>query len=181
MSVAPCQPDIAEKTYFEIIRKKTAILHSVACELGGAFGGLDPASSVELGTIGLKLGMAFQVIDDCLDYAGQEEIVGKSLGSDLRQGKLTLPLLYLRDALQGDESSWLRNAITGPTDADTERRIHERVIESGALSASFARAGGFVEEARETLRGFEADGIALSTPEKESLELAAGYVLNRQS
>ncbi len=174
------RPDVTEATYFEIIRKKTAILHSVACELGGTFAGLDRALSVELGTIGLKLGMAFQVIDDCLDYAGEEEVVGKSLGTDLRQGKLTLPLIYLRDTLTGDESSWLRDAIARPIDAAIERRIRQRVIESGVLASSFARAEVFVEEARQTLRGLEAAGIDLSAAAKTSLELAAGYVLRRQ-
>ena len=83
------QPDISEETYFEIIRKKTAILHSVACEPGGVFGGLDSEQGAELGAIGLKLGMAFQVIDDCLDYAGEESVVGKSLSCPHLSGPRT--------------------------------------------------------------------------------------------
>ena len=177
-------PDVDEDTYFEIIRKKTAILHGVACRLGGVLAGLDATQSARLEEVGLQLGMAFQVIDDCLDYAGEEQVVGKSLGTDLRQGKPTLPLIYLRDELatrDPERARFLRRAIEGPIDEETERRVHDLVVQSDVLERSFARAEGFVDAALSALRGLAAEGIASSSAERESLELAAHYVLRRRS
>jgi octaprenyl-diphosphate synthase len=177
------QPDISEETYFDIIRKKTAMLHATACELGGVFAGLERSLSAQLGNMGLSLGMAFQVIDDCLDYAGEEGIVGKSLGTDLRQGKPTLPLIYLRDELEAGEAGgalWLREAMRGPIDAATEQRIRERIARSDVVARSFQRAEAFVREAKETLCALDAHLPELWAPARESLELAAGYVLRRQ-
>lgn len=177
------QPDISEETYLEIIYKKTAVLHATACELGGVFAGLTPDQSRELGAIGRQLGMAFQIIDDCLDYAGEESVVGKSLGTDLEQGKLTLPLLYLRAELDANGpagAEWFRSVIVGNADEATQRALHDRVIESGVLERSLERATGFVEDAKSTLRSFPAQGEGFSDAAKESLELAANYVLQRQ-
>ena len=78
-----------------MIRDKTASLYGAACRLGAHYAGADAATAQALQTYGLELGTAFQIVDDCLDLAGDEQVVGKSLGTDLGKGKLTLPLLYV--------------------------------------------------------------------------------------
>lgn len=171
---------LSEDAYFEIIRKKTAVLHALACELGGVFAGLDDANSKALGGVGMDLGMAFQVVDDCLDYAGEETIVGKSLGTDLRQGKLTLPLIYLRDSLDESDSAWLQEALSGPMEESVEARIHEMVRDSGVLARSFERAQAFVQSARDALDGVCALDVEVSDPVRQSLNLAADFVTSRE-
>ncbi len=173
------EPDITEDLYFEIIRKKTAILHGVACEIAGRLAGLDEDRVELLRRIGLDLGMAFQVVDDCLDYAGTEEVVGKSLGTDLHQGKLTLPLMYLRDGMAAPERDWLRRALRGPLDAQSEARIHDLVRANGVLTKSFARAESFVQSAKSSLLELAVVGDPRAVAARESLELAADYVLRR--
>ncbi|MCH2363071.1 MAG: polyprenyl synthetase family protein [Planctomycetes bacterium] len=170
---------LCEDTYFEIIRKKTAVLHALACELGGVFAGLDAARSEALGGVGMDLGMAFQVVDDCLDYAGEETVVGKSLGTDLRQGKLTLPLIYLRDSLDEADSRWLQKALSGPMEEAVEVRIHEMVRNGGVLVRSFERAQAFVQSARDALDEVCSLEVEVSDTVRQSLELAADFVTSR--
>jgi octaprenyl-diphosphate synthase len=177
---------ITEAVYLEIIRKKTAILYAVACQLGGALGGLGEDACRRLHDFGMELGMAFQIVDDCLDYAGKEAVAGKSLGTDLRQGKVTLPLIHLRESLEGEEAAWLERVLRAPLDPEAEEKIHRLVERNGVLGESFARAESFVQGAKAILG--ELVGPASSglqgqdhwDPLRESLELAADYVLRRQ-
>lgn len=85
----------SEKRYFQVIAEKTASLYAASCRLGGHYAGGSEARLRALEEYGLELGIAFQIVDDCLDLDGDEAVVGKSLGTDLSKGKLTLPLLYL--------------------------------------------------------------------------------------
>ena len=172
--------DLSEESYFEIIKKKTAVLHALACELGGVFAGLDPEKARGLGGLGMDLGMAFQVVDDCLDYAGEEMVVGKSLGTDLRQGKLTLPLIYLRDSLDEAESKWLQEALSGPMEEAVELRIHDMVRNGGVLVRSFERAQAFVQNARDTLEDICSLDVETCGAVRQSLELAADFVISRE-
>ena len=87
--------DWDEERYFKVIREKTASLYAAACRAGGHYAGADAAQQDALWAFGEDLGVAFQIIDDCLDLTGEESVVGKSLGSDLSLGKLTLPMIHL--------------------------------------------------------------------------------------
>jgi octaprenyl-diphosphate synthase len=84
-----------EREYFRVITEKTALLYGAACRLGGHYAGGARPQLDALEQFGVELGVAFQIVDDCLDLGGEEAVVGKSLGTDLGKGKLTLPLLYL--------------------------------------------------------------------------------------
>ncbi|MBI4604355.1 MAG: polyprenyl synthetase family protein [Planctomycetes bacterium] len=173
------RPDLDEATYFEIIRKKTAILYAVSCEIGGTLGGLEPDRCERLHDFGLELGMAFQIADDCLDYAGQEALVGKSLGTDLHQGKLTLPLIYLLESVSEAEARWLRGVLSAPLDPVAEARIVDLVRRHGVVPEAFARAEAFVQAGKavliETLNG---DPGAAAV--RESLDMIADYMVRRQ-
>lgn len=95
--------DLDEATYFEIIRRKTASLIGVACELGAAHAGADQATRRRFMQYGAHMGVAFQIQDDILDLLGEEQVVGKSLGKDLEKGKLTLPLIRHLATCEGAE------------------------------------------------------------------------------
>ena len=82
-----------EADYTEVIRAKTAVLFKAACEVGAMSGGADDAGRAALGQYGLELGNAFQLVDDALDYDGQSAALGKNVGDDLREGKMTLPVI----------------------------------------------------------------------------------------
>lgn len=167
------KPDIREEVYLEIIRKKTAILHAVACDLGARLAELHPSECDRLYNFGLDLGMAFQIIDDCIDYAGDEAVAGKSLGTDLHQGKLTLPLIYLFRLLPEKERVRLIDRLRAPMSAATEAEVASRVRESGALKAAFERAEEYVSTAKTSLSGLPA---SLG----EGLDQLADYVIRRR-
>ena len=94
-------PDTSEEKYLEVIARKTAILFSTATRLAAVISGADPATEEALAIYGQQLGVAFQLIDDALDYKASTQELGKNLGDDLAEGKPTLPLIY---AIQhGDE------------------------------------------------------------------------------
>ncbi len=173
-------PDLSEETYFEIIRKKTAVLHAVSCRLGGVFAGLDKARCDLLYDFGMHLGTAFQIVDDCLDYRGDESVVGKSLGTDLRQGKVTLPIIYLREILSSAEAEWLDSVLRQKLDAEAEQRIRGLVTDHGVLPEAFQRASEFLQEAKTALVTVRKGQDSLSAAVVESLDSVAEYILRRQ-
>ena len=90
--------DVSEAQYFDVLKRKTAYLFSACCEIGAILGGASEKQQIALRDYGLNLGTAFQLIDDLLDFTSSEEALGKAAGADLLGGKVTLPLIYLRDA-----------------------------------------------------------------------------------
>ena len=95
------QVSLAEATYFEVVRGKTASLFEWALRAGGREGGASPAVVASLGAFGAHLGVAFQLVDDVLDYDGDVSATGKSVLADLSEGKVTLPLIYAAEAAPG--------------------------------------------------------------------------------
>jgi octaprenyl-diphosphate synthase len=172
--------DLDEVTYMEIIRKKTAILYAVSCELGGVLGGLEATLCKRLHEFGLQLGMAFQIVDDCLDYSGKEAVAGKSLGTDLHQGKVTLPLIYLMENLSGQEAVWLRETLHMPLDPESEARIHQLVQHHGVLAEAFSRAETFVQAGKKILSETFALNDSTDGGVRESLDLVCDYMTRRQ-
>lgn len=166
-------PDIGEEGYFEIIRKKTAILYAISCRLGASLAGAPATEADLLNEFGLQLGMAFQIVDDCLDVSGDEARMGKTLGTDLRGGKATLPLIYLLERAPGRDE--FRGMLRRPPAPNEEAMILDAVQTSGALEAAFRRAEDFVREAKGVL-------VGISDPTlRESLDHIADYVLLRSA
>jgi octaprenyl-diphosphate synthase len=89
--------DISEKDYFDILQRKTAYLFSACCEIGAILGKATKEQQIALRDYGMNLGIAFQLADDVLDFTAEEEVLGKASGADLLEGKLTLPLILLRE------------------------------------------------------------------------------------
>ncbi|KKB76543.1 polyprenyl synthetase [Devosia soli] len=105
-----------EADYAEVIRAKTAVLFEAACEVGAMSGGADAAGRAALARYGLELGNAFQLVDDALDYGGQSGALGKNVGDDLREGKMTLPVILALAAGNEAEKAIIASAL-GKADA----------------------------------------------------------------
>jgi octaprenyl-diphosphate synthase len=99
------------KEYFRILEMKTAELFALSCDLGGYLAGANAEQRESLRRYGMSLGTAYQIFDDCLDLFGSEAIVGKSLGTDLANGKLTLPLLVVVENATAADQEQLRDWV----------------------------------------------------------------------
>jgi len=141
--------DLDESRYLQVIRYKTAKLFEAAARLGALVAGACAPHAQAAGEYGMHLGTAFQVIDDVLDYAGNAQETGKNLGDDLREGKVTLPLIHLMRSGTEAERQSVRSAIeTGSGDFAAIARAVQR---SGALDYARAQATEEAERARANL------------------------------
>jgi octaprenyl-diphosphate synthase len=104
-------PDVSEESYLKVIRSKTAKLFEAAAELGALVAGANDEQIAAAGEYGRSLGTAFQLIDDVLDYAGDANEIGKNVGDDLREGKPTLPLIYLMEHGTSEQRELVRSCI----------------------------------------------------------------------
>jgi octaprenyl-diphosphate synthase len=136
--------------YYKIIEMKTAALFASATELGAFLNGAAPEVISSMKTFGLRLGTAYQIYDDCMDIAGDEGTAGKTLGSDLRKGKLTLPILHLLQVSDVAERHRLSEVILNGDDADIMTLVN-RAIDSGAVRYAVATARKMIREAQAAL------------------------------
>jgi len=104
-------PDVSQESYLQVIRSKTAKLFEAAAELGALIAGADDDAIAAAGEYGRSLGTAFQLIDDVLDYAGDASEIGKNVGDDLREGKPTMPLIYLMEHGTEEQRQLVRACI----------------------------------------------------------------------
>jgi len=166
---------LSEAEYLSIVEKKTAVLISAACGSGAVLGGAEPAQTEALEQYGYKIGMAFQITDDTLDYMAREEDFGKSIGKDLEEGKMTLPLIYTLATCSRAKRDMIKTTIEKKAlTPDAVRNIFALVRTSGGIDYALARAEKFVGEAKDGLAVFP-DGT-----EKEHLLAVAEYILSRK-
>jgi octaprenyl-diphosphate synthase len=104
-------PDTTERKYMEVIKRKTATLFEAGTRLGAVLGGVTPEQERAMADYGLHLGIAFQLVDDALDYSSSNAELGKNVGDDLAEGKPTLPLIRAMGEGNGDQRELIRNAI----------------------------------------------------------------------
>jgi geranylgeranyl pyrophosphate synthase len=156
---------LSRERYYRTISGKTASLFVLACQGTGQLVRLSPAQIDALRVYGENLGLAFQVFDDILDFTATEEELGKPVGSDLRQGTITLPVILARDVADGR----FRAAFESE-DVDLQVRL---VQESGAIPLALSEAEALVARARASLEVFPA-GI-----ERDALDALAAYVTHR--
>jgi octaprenyl-diphosphate synthase len=142
--------DLSEEEYYEIIDSKTAELIACCCRLGAIYSGADDAVVKAMTNYGRNLGIAFQIADDLLDLVGIEETVGKSLGTDLDQQKLTLPLIHLLAQSNG-AGPRVRQLLTSPGNHKREALL-PLLAQSGAVEAARQKAQEFATRARAELR-----------------------------
>jgi len=167
-------PDVDEARYMQVIRYKTAKLFEAAAQLGAVLSGSDARTEAAAAEFGRRIGTAFQIMDDWLDYTGTAESMGKNAGDDLREGKPTLPLIYLMEHGSAEQAALAREAIEqGGTDKfDT---IFEAISKSGALDHTLKCARQEAQAAANAISSFP-DSIF-----KESLLELCSYSTARQS
>lgn len=162
---------LSREGYYETIDAKTAALFVLACESGAVLGEAPIAASAVLREYGRGLGLAFQIIDDILDLTGDEAIMGKPAGSDLRQGVMTLPVIYLRDEIP--ENTLLAAFSSDGARDDAIREISERARSSAAIQRARDEARGLASGAVERLCQLPAN------PYRDVLEALAATVVGR--
>ena len=167
-------PLMPESEYLRIIEHKTAGLIAAACKIGAIIGGATEELQEALFRFGQRIGIAFQLADDTLDYAANGDHLGKALGQDLRQGKATLPLLHLLQHCSDEDRQLIKDRMETRTLTDEElRRITALMHEYGSLSYAMERAHAFVTAAKRDLDLFH-DSTA-----KRALSIAADYMVTR--
>lgn len=166
--------DIDEETYFKIISYKTASLLSTCCEIG-ARSTTDDSKQIEaLRNYGEYLGIAFQIQDDILDFVGKTKIFGKIQGGDLKEKKITLPLIYALNNCEKKESkAIIKNLKKGVKDSDIEKII-SFIVESGGINYSKKVATEYTEKAIACLSIFD------DSESKTSLIKLVDFVVNRE-
>lgn len=165
--------DFTEDDYYRLIAAKTASLMSASCEMGAIAGA--PEHREALARFGHSLGMAFQIADDLLDYTGTEAVTGKPTGHDLRERKVTLPLIEALSRADDAESREIRSFFTrvDPTD-DEIARIVEIVVERRGLEYASGAAEGYASRASEALADLP------DSPATAALSDAVSYAVDRR-
>ena len=167
------QLDITEAVYYDIIRQKTATLIAACCSLGAASVKPETNEIAKMRRFGELIGMAFQIKDDLFDY-GKEKI-GKPTGIDIKEQKMTLPLIYTLNTVSNKDKAWLINSVKN-YNKDT-KRVKE-VIE-------YVRANGGLQYAVKKMKEFQKEALLIlqdypPSEYKDSLELMVNYVIERK-
>ena len=166
---------VSEDEHFEIIRRKTAYLFSGCAEIGGLLGECRPEQRVALREYGFDLGIAFQIVDDVLDYMADQSALGKPIGGDLREGKVTLPIILLLQRTGPEVSALVQRIVTdGDVTPEDWRTIKDLLASHGVVDAAYAKAVVYGERAKAHL----AAAFPPST-EREALISLVDYVLSR--
>jgi octaprenyl-diphosphate synthase len=166
--------DITEEEHFEIIRRKTAFLFGGCAQIGGMLGGVSPEQETALREYGFNLGVAFQLVDDLLDYTADQVALGKPIGGDLREGKVTLPVICLLRR-GGEEADRLIRAVVRERAVTGEewRQILALLREHRATDLAFERAVEYAHRAKGCLSVFPPGR------ERDALAALPDYVLAR--
>ncbi len=140
-----------EKTYYQIIYRKTAVLTENCCRLGAMISTERKAWTEALATFGKQLGLAFQIIDDILDICGQQKTVGKSLGTDIEKGKLTLPMIHFLKHAAPQHRELLIDLL-GSREHDRIERVRQLLAPSDSIAYARREAQNLVNQAITALR-----------------------------
>ena len=144
--------EMNEDTYFQVINGKTASLFSAACQVGGISGGAKENEHYALKSFGTNFGMAFQLIDDAIDYSSNLTTMGKNTGDDFKEGKITLPLILAFGRSNKKEKQFLQNVISKPKDDATNfSKTKELLIKYKCIEDTLIRANHFADVAIDSL------------------------------
>ena len=165
-----------QEAYMEVIRCKTAVLFEGACKVGALINGSSRDQVDRLARFGHHLGIAFQMADDLLDYTLDTQTLGKKVGADLREGKMTLPLIHALSVADARDRSWIIGLIQSPDFSDQQfKRLIDLLRQYGALDYTRQSAGEHIQAAKSALAGFS------DVPERSILEDIADYALIRSA
>ncbi len=148
-------PSTTEEEYFDIIYKKTAILFSVACEIGAILAKADSKKKQLLKEYGKNLGIAFQLVDDLLDYTAQENKFGKQIGTDLKEGKVTLPLIHALRYANEEEKTLIKEKLADKSATNDDFEKIKGIIDKyGGFEYTYNTTKRYIEGSRKCLEGF---------------------------
>ena len=165
--------DITEEVYFEIIRQKTATLIAACCGIGAASVGSSSEEIEKMRLFGERIGIAFQIKDDLFDYT--DEKIGKPTGIDIKEQKMTLPLIYVLNTCTKEERDWLIKSVK--KHHDDKKRVKEII--------AFVKEKGGIEYATEKMKEYQSKALELletypKSPYKDSLLTMVNYVIERK-
>jgi octaprenyl-diphosphate synthase len=168
--------DLTQEVYIEIIGAKTAELFAAAAEAGAISAGAEPERCRALRQFGRDLGLAFQLVDDALDYSGDAGTLGKNAGDDFREGKVTLPLLYAMARTGAAERDfWVRTVDRREQVEGDFERARALMAETRALDDTLALAGRYADTAKAALADFP------SSSWRPALEELADFAVRRSA
>jgi octaprenyl-diphosphate synthase len=167
--------DLSEDEHFEIIRRKTAYLFAGSARIGGMLGpGTNTEQEDALWDYGLNIGMAFQLVDDLLDFTGEEDALGKPVGGDLREGKMTLPVIHLLGSGDARAEMLIRTIVKARSSSiDESRELRNLLAQHRSIEYARRVATEFVDKAKAALDIFPASA------ERDALLYLPDYVLSR--
>jgi octaprenyl-diphosphate synthase len=166
--------DLTEAEHFEIVQSKTAYLFAGCARIGGMLGPTTREQQEALWQYGLNIGMAFQIVDDLLDFTGEEVALGKPVGGDLREGKLTLPVIHMRDRGGPRAAALLRKVVEArEVSLEEWREIRALLTQNRSIEYAQRVASDYVERAKKTLYTFP------SSDARDALMFLPDYVVSR--
>jgi len=166
--------DLTETEHFEIVQSKTAYLFAGCARIGGMLGPITREQQEALWQYGLNIGMAFQIVDDLLDFTGEEVALGKPVGGDLREGKLTLPVIHMRDRGGPRAPALLRKVVESrEVSLDEWHEIKAMLTQTRSIEYANRVAFDYVERAKKALYSFP------SSDARDALMFLPDYVVSR--
>jgi len=166
--------DLSEEEHFDIVRRKTVYLFAGCAKIGSMLGNVTPQQQDALWEYGLNIGMAFQIVDDLLDFTGDEDALGKPIGGDLREGKMTLPVIHLLARADADTAALIRKIVAERNvTAEEWRDLRTMLTRARSIDYAYGTAVEFVERAKKALYVFPASAS------RDALMYLPDYVLSR--
>ncbi len=168
--------ELSENEYLEVIKNKTAFLIQGACHVGAIIADAADTEEQALADYGLNLGIAFQMVDDLLDYTADTSVLGKNVGADLREGKLTLPVIFALQRAEPQDRRWMETLVEQHTFSTQEFEQLQRLLHTyGGIEYTRDLAAGYISRAKASLSMFE------PSKTKEILLNLADYTLAREA
>ncbi len=165
---------LTEDEHLDIVRRKTAYLFGGCARIGGILGKADPEQERALQEYGINLGMSFQLIDDLLDFSGDQTALGKPVGGDLREGKVTLPVIRLLQRAAPEAAGMLASVVRdGEVTPEDWQAICRLLHDSGSVEYAMFKAQEFATTAKKQLYAFP------PSPERDALMALPDYILAR--
>jgi octaprenyl-diphosphate synthase len=168
--------ETSEDRYLDIITAKTAVLFAAACQIAAVVAERDSKTESALESFGRNLGVAFQLVDDAIDYVSDADTMGKSIGDDFREGKVTLPVILAYQRADEAGRAFWRDAISGRAAGDAElARAVELLRSSRAIDDTLARARHYGSRAIDALAGFSSGPARAALTETVEFAIARAY------
>jgi octaprenyl-diphosphate synthase len=167
--------DIDEETYFKVITDKTASLLETCCEIGAMSATDNEEYQKAMKTFGQSIGIAFQIRDDILDYEGTMKLIGKPVGGDIKEKKITLPLIHSLEKVSKKESAHIRNIIKNGSNREKVKEVTEFVRGSGGINYALETAKNYSDKAKEAIKNLP------DSQSKIALEALVDFVIDRKN